>query len=279
MPRSKSTSRSIRSRQHCRKLRPSAAATTCRTAGRRSAAARGQGGHLGVGDRPHRDLGDRQRPPGQVGQHGVQLGPGRPVAPGQHQQQRQPGQPASHVRGQPQAGPVGAVRVVHRDQRRPVRAGPLDQPQHGLEHAQPLELRRGHRGRHARLAETAAELRREPVQLDRPAGRRGRAARRSRPGPGPAPATPRTASRRRRPCRRRPRSGRRPARPGAPVRRAGWSCRSRLAGEHHDLPGTVGGGPPRRGQAAHLGAAPEQARPGGGAGAGVQSGVRGPGRR
>ena len=100
------------------------------------------------------------------------------VAEGEHEQQWQPGKAPTDVTGQPQAGPVGAVRVVEDDHGRPVGAGPLDQTQHRLEDAQSFQLGRRHRGRGTRVAEPRSQVAREPVQLERPRGggrhRRGR---------------------------------------------------------------------------------------------------------
>ena len=95
--------------------------------------------------RPELELGGLDAAPGQVGEQRVGGGAVGPVAPGQHEQHRPGRQPAADVRAQLQAGRVGSVHVLGDQEHGTPGRGPLHQPEHGVEHPQPLQLRRGHR--------------------------------------------------------------------------------------------------------------------------------------
>ena len=71
-----------------------------------------QGPRPPIGDRGEVDVGHRDGPGDHVGDENVELGSVNALAASQHEQQRQPARAACHVGRQPQAGPVGAVRVV-----------------------------------------------------------------------------------------------------------------------------------------------------------------------
>lgn len=91
-----------------------------------------------VCDRPDLQLGDAHGLAEQLGEQRVELRPRRPLPTGEDQQERQPREPPADVRREPQAGSVCPVRVVQRDQDRPVRALPnagLSGQNHHLAHA------------------------------------------------------------------------------------------------------------------------------------------------
>jgi hypothetical protein len=230
-------------------------------------------------DRADRELRDRDTACRDVTEQGVELLAGRAVAADEDEQQRQAGDATADVRGEPEARTVGEVGVVERDQRRPVDARPLDQAQHGLEHPQPLDLRRGDDRRRAGATESGAELRREPVQLDRPrrTGRHRGCRRDERPGELQPEAERRLAAHVPAGADRDPAAGGDDA--VSEVRDQRGLADPGLAGEDDDTAGSVCRRPPLPAQLGDFGRASEQACGGAVRARGGRPGVRGPGGR
>ena len=226
----------------------------------------------------------RHRPAGQVGEHGVQLRPGRPVPPGEHEQQRQPAEPPADVRDQPQAGPVGPVGVVHAraapaGRRRPTRPAAARPRTPGAVRVRARATGGGSSGRPSR-APRPGDSRFSSAGQRRPARRRRRPER-----PGPRASSSQTANGVS-PTDVHARADWRPARPRAAARWASSASRlvlpmPGLAGEHDDLARAARRRPARHAvEPAQLGGPAEQRAAGAASGdVGAQPGVHRAGRR
>ena len=141
-------------------------------------------GHRPARQRAELDLGDLHAAARQIGQQRVGVGVGGPVAAGQHEQHGQRGEPSTDVRGEGEARAVGPVHVLGYEEYRPARRRPLDEPEHGVEDPQPLQLRRGDQRRRALAAQRTCQIGSEPAELGGPAERlrRPRHDRRERAG-------------------------------------------------------------------------------------------------
>ena len=133
----------------------------------------GQPSHLLVVQGAERELGE-QPPPGA---HRVQqVVEGRPVRQrpaGQHDEDRPVDEPSAHVGQEVQAGRVRRVGVVEHEHHRTTRRPPQE-PDHGLEEPDPLEVGRGQGVRERRQVEPGVQVGHEPGQHRGPGGRRRR---------------------------------------------------------------------------------------------------------